>query len=59
MIERYSREEMSKIWTDQNRYEAWLEVEILACEAWSELGYIPKDDVKINAPKCKSRCQSG
>ena len=47
MIERYSREEMSSIWTDQNRYEAWLEVEILACEAWSELGYIPKDDVKI------------
>lgn len=46
MIERYSREEMSKIWTDQNRYEAWLEVEILACEAWSELGYIPKEDVK-------------
>ncbi|WP_223866173.1 hypothetical protein, partial [Staphylococcus aureus] len=27
MIERYSREEMSNIWTDQNRYEAWLEVE--------------------------------
>ena len=46
MIERYSRQEMSNIWTDQNRYEAWLEVEILACEAWSELGYIPKDDVK-------------
>ena len=47
MIERYSRDEMSSIWTDQNRYEAWLEVEILACEAWSELGYIPKEDVKI------------
>lgn len=46
MIERYSRQEMSNIWTDQNRYEAWLEVEILACEAWSELGYIPKEDVK-------------
>ncbi|MCO6333787.1 adenylosuccinate lyase [Staphylococcus epidermidis] len=46
MIERYSRDEMSSIWTDQNRYEAWLEVEILACEAWSELGYIPKEDVK-------------
>ena len=45
MIERYSREEMSNIWTDQNRYEAWLE-EILACEAWSELGYIPKEDVQ-------------
>ena len=47
MIERYSRDEMSSIWTDQNRYEAWLEVEVLACEAWSELGYIPKEDVKI------------
>ena len=46
MIERYSREEMSSIWTDQNRYEAWLEVEILASEAWSELGYIPKEDVQ-------------
>ena len=46
MIERYSRDEMSSIWTDQNRYEAWLEVEILACEAWSKLGYIPKEDVE-------------
>lgn len=46
MIERYSREEMSSIWTDQNRYEAWLEVEILASEAWSELGYIPKEAVQ-------------
>ncbi|WP_436937226.1 adenylosuccinate lyase [Staphylococcus xylosus] len=46
MIERYSREEMSNIWTDQNRYEAWLEVEILACEAWSKLGDIPTEDVK-------------
>lgn len=46
MIERYSREEMSNIWTDQNCYEAWLEVEILACEAWSKLGDIPAEDVK-------------
>ncbi|MDY4021476.1 MULTISPECIES: adenylosuccinate lyase [Staphylococcus] len=46
MIDRYSREEMANIWTDQNRYEAWLEVEILACEAWSELGHIPKEDVQ-------------
>ena len=37
---------MSNIWTDQNRYEAWLEVEILACEAWSKLGDIPEEDVK-------------
>lgn len=47
MIDRYSREEMSRIWSEQNRFEAWLEVEILACEAWSELGIIPKEDVKL------------
>ncbi|MDJ1091877.1 adenylosuccinate lyase [Macrococcus caseolyticus] len=47
MIERYSREEMSNIWTEQNRFEAWLEVEILASEAWAELGYIPKEDVEL------------
>ncbi|MFS0560678.1 adenylosuccinate lyase [Terribacillus sp. 179-K 1B1 HS] len=46
MIERYTREEMGKIWTDENKYQAWLEVEILACEAWSDLGIIPESDVK-------------
>lgn len=38
---------MSAIWTDENRFQAWLEVEILACEAWAELGVIPKEDVKV------------
>ncbi|WFA05962.1 MULTISPECIES: adenylosuccinate lyase [Bacillus] len=47
MIERYSRPEMAAIWTDENRFKAWLEVEILACEAWAELGVIPKEDVKV------------
>lgn len=46
MIERYMREEMGAIWTDDNKYNAWLEVEVLACEAWAELGVIPKEDVK-------------
>lgn len=46
MIERYTREEMGSIWTEENKYNAWLEVEILACEAWSELGIIPKKDVQ-------------
>ncbi|MFJ8460788.1 adenylosuccinate lyase [Lysinibacillus xylanilyticus] len=45
MIERYTRPEMGAIWTEQNKYQAWLEVEILACEAWAELGDIPKEDV--------------
>ncbi|QOS92134.1 adenylosuccinate lyase [Peribacillus sp. JNUCC41] len=47
MIERYTRPEMGNIWTEKNRFNAWLEVEILACEAWSELGAIPKEDVKL------------
>lgn len=46
MIERYTREEMGNIWTEENKFKAWLEVEILACEAWSELGFIPEEDVK-------------
>lgn len=47
MLERYTRPEMGAIWTDQNRYHAWLEVEILADEAWAELGEIPKEDVAL------------
>ncbi|APC47163.1 adenylosuccinate lyase [Virgibacillus halodenitrificans] len=46
MISRYTREEMGSIWTEENKFKAWLEVEILACEAWSELGVIPKEDVE-------------
>ncbi|MGM0845189.1 MAG: adenylosuccinate lyase [Bacillota bacterium] len=44
MIERYTRPEMGAIWTEENRFQAWLEVEILACEAWAEIGDIPKED---------------
>lgn len=46
MIERYTRKEIGAIWTEENKYRAWLEVEILACEAWAELGVIPKADVQ-------------
>ena len=38
MIERYSREEMIAIWTEQAQFDAWLEVELAACWAWSQLG---------------------
>ncbi|MGZ9586546.1 adenylosuccinate lyase [Paenibacillus marinisediminis] len=44
MIERYSRPEMRAIWTEENKFKAWLEVELCACEAWAELGVIPKED---------------
>ena len=45
MIERYSREIMRKVWTEQNKFDAYLRVEILASEAWSQLGVVPKEDV--------------
>ncbi|MDR1013266.1 MAG: adenylosuccinate lyase [Lactobacillales bacterium] len=45
MIDRYTRFEMKQVWADENRYRAWLEVEILAGEAWAKLGKIPKKDV--------------
>ncbi len=41
MLERYSRPEMTALWSQENRLRTWLEVEILAAEAWSELGMIP------------------
>lgn len=46
MIDRYTRPEMQAIWSEENRFRAWLEVEILACEAWAELGIIPQEDVE-------------
>jgi adenylosuccinate lyase len=46
MIERYSRPEMGRIWTLENKFRLWLEVEILACEAWAKLGKIPEDAVE-------------
>ncbi len=42
MIPRYTRLEMAKIWTDQNRYQIWLEIEAYAVEAFEKLGIAPK-----------------
>jgi adenylosuccinate lyase len=47
MIDRYSLPEMANIWTLDNRFAMWLEVEILACEAWAKLGVIPEEDVRL------------
>jgi adenylosuccinate lyase len=50
MIERYSRKVMRDVWTEENKFSAYLEVETLSCEAWSKLGVIPWEDVeKIRA----------
>ncbi|WP_178198384.1 adenylosuccinate lyase [Ligilactobacillus sp. Marseille-Q7487] len=45
MIPRYTRPEMAAIWTDEKKFECWLEVELAADEAWAKLGHIPEEDV--------------
>lgn len=46
MIPRYSREKMERIWSPENRYQKWLDIEILACEAMARLGLIPETSLK-------------
>ena len=53
MIERYSRPRMKRIWSDENKFNKWFEVEIAACDAWAELGVIPKEAMpKIKLARC-------
>jgi adenylosuccinate lyase len=44
VIDRYSLPEMRKIWSDERKFQIWLEIEVLACEAMADLGQIPKED---------------
>lgn len=53
MIPRYSRKEISNIWSDENRFKIWLDIEILACEAHSKLGNIPKKSINTIKKKAK------
>lgn len=46
MINRYTKPEMGNIWTTQNRYQCWLDVELAACKAMNKLGIIPDEDLK-------------
>ncbi|WP_369024462.1 adenylosuccinate lyase [Mycoplasma capricolum] len=49
MISRYQIKEINQIWSDENKYNTWLKVEQLVCQAWAKLGYINKQDIlKIN-----------
>ena len=49
MIERYTRPQMKRVWSDESKFAKWLEVEIAVCEAWAELDVIPREAV----PKIK------
>jgi adenylosuccinate lyase len=53
MIPRYSRPEMARIWSDENRFAAWLKVEIAATEALAEAGIVPRE--ALSAIKSKAR----
>ncbi len=47
MIERYTRPEMGRLWTDEARFATWLEVELAVCEALAARGMIPADDLAV------------
>ena len=46
MIPRYSRPEMSKVWSDDNTFDLWLQVEIAASQAWTDMGVVPAADME-------------
>lgn len=45
MIERYSRPQMKRVWSEENKFDKWLQVEIAVCEAWAEIGVIPREAI--------------
>ena len=53
MIERYSRKELTDIWSEENKYKIWLDVEIAAAEAMEKLGQIPKGVSLVVRKKAK------
>ncbi len=60
MLSRYSMPEMEKVWSEENKYRLWLEIELAVCKAWAELGKIPgeavekiKKNIKINVKRIK------
>ena len=53
MIDRYSRDQLKKIWTDYNKYSLWLEIELAAAESMEKLKMIPKGITKKIRKKAK------
>ncbi len=59
MIPRYTRPEMAKLWSPEEKLRAWLLVEVLACEAWGRLGRVPKEAVEKIRQKTKPYLEKG
>lgn len=47
MIDRYSLPDMKKIWSEENKYDIWLKIELAICEAWFNEGVIPENDIQL------------
>ena len=47
MIDRYSRPAMKRVWSEENKFEKWLQVELAVCEAWTQEGVIPQEDMVL------------
>ena len=47
MITRYTRPEMGRIWSEENKFRAWLEVELAASETLAEMGEVPPDAARL------------
>lgn len=47
MIERYTRPEMARVWSDENKFDTWLRVELLVCEGWAREGVISPSDMAL------------
>ena len=45
MIDRYARPQMKRVWSEENKYDTWLRVELAVCEAWADEGVIPPEDM--------------
>jgi adenylosuccinate lyase len=56
VIERYSRPDMKRVWSDENKFNKWLDVEIAVCDSWSEIGVIPRKAIpKIKLARCNMK----
>ncbi len=59
MIPRYTREEMKKLWSEEEKLRSWLLVEFYAMEAWHKLGKVPKEDYEILRAKLTPYLEKG
>jgi adenylosuccinate lyase len=56
VIERYSRPAMKRIWSDENKFNKWLDVEIAVCDAWADIGVVPRKAIpKIKLARCNMK----